>query len=314
MTEQQNIKPAITLFLSTCMTLPVVQMLIERDLLAGVVITPRMDADSMQLEQNLIHFQVPTVRYDPAQIEQVKSTINGWNSNLGLIATFSVLLPEEIISLFEFGIYNVHGSPLPKYRGANPVFWQLKNNETESAIVIHKVEKGMDDGAIVFTHTVKIHPQDTFGSLSNMIYHLMPIVIQELLKLFEKHNGHPPLELQQGDRTKAPMPVEQDIEVDWHQHGADEIVALSRACNPVFGGARIRWKEAVIGLAQAGVVVHPCYGVPVGTILHIGAPEGLIVATKDKAISVDILHVMDGVFTGLQFAQRFSLNAGEKFS
>lgn len=313
MTGDQILHPRITLFLSTCMVLPVAQLLLEKGMLVGVVITPRVDADSVQLEHYLIQMRVPAIRYNPEDVSSSTAAIKSWNSNLGLIATFSEMLPESLISCFEFGMYNIHGSPLPAYRGINPIFWQLKNKESASAVVICKVQQGMDDGGIAISYPFDIHPQDTFGTLSGTIYQLMPMVIQEFLTLFAEHCGKPPLQPQQGGASTAPHPDEEELFIDWHNTDAQSITALVRACNPILGGARIRWKGAVLGVMQASVVDRPLYGVEPGTILHIGSPEGVLVATKNKALSLDVLQMMDGAFTGLRFAERFSLNAGEKF-
>ncbi|MDQ6961733.1 MAG: formyltransferase family protein [Mariprofundaceae bacterium] len=306
-------QPKITLFISTSMAFPIVQQLIQRQQLAGVVLTARVDADSMQLEQQLQHMQLPFIRYNEQDTQPTIHFIQTLSSQLGLIATFTHILPEALLSCFSLGLYNVHASLLPAYRGANPLFWQLKNNEKESAVLIHKVEKTADTGGIVASYKFDIHPLDTFGTLSGSVFQVMPLVINEFLDLIAEHGQAIARTEQQGEVCQAPQPSQQDVSIDWSSMTASEICALARACNPNLGGAQLRWKSAQIGLMQANVVDKPMFGVPAGTIMHIGAPEGLLVATKEFALCIDVVYMMDGVFSGLQFAERFSLNAGEKF-
>ena len=308
-----QIKPLITLFLSSSITLPIVNMLIEKNILAGVVVTPRVDADSVNLEQQLQQANIPVVRYDSLNIEQTLLKVKAFGGNLGLVVTFSVKFPKEIIECFEYGMFNVHGSSLPAYRGSYPIFWPLKKQEQESAVVIHKIEEELDCGAIAVSYQFDIHPKDTFGTLSATIFQIVAVVINEFLELFELHNGEIPLTTQKGDVSKAPIPKQSDITIDWSSMGAKEIAALARACNPNFGGAQALWKGAYIGVMEATPVDVPSYGVQPGMITHIGAPEGLLVATKKGTLKIETVYMMDGIFSGQAFADRFSLDAGERF-
>lgn len=313
MTSENLTKPLITLFLSSSVTLPVVQMLIEKELLAGVVVTPRMDADSANLEQQLKQAQIPVIRYDSQNIPQTVINIKKFSGNIGLVVTFSVILPKEAISCFEHGIFNVHASLLPLYKGNNPIFWQLKNVDKKTAVAIHKVENTVDTGDIAVSYKFDIHPLDTFGTLSGAIFQIIPVVINEFIELFIQHNGKIPLEKQQGDTSAAPTPTKRDVCIDWNNMSAEQIAALARACNPNLGGAQFSWKGGVVGIMEAKALNTPAYGVDPGVILHIGAPEGLIVATKQGTLRIEIVYMLDGLFSGLCFADRFSLDAGESF-
>jgi len=304
----------IALFVSSCVVLPVVQLLMEKKLLVGVVVTPRVDADSVQLREQLAQMQIPVVAYNMQDTDATVQQIQSIGANLGLIATFSMLLPKAVMACFGFGMFNIHASPLPAYRGANPIFWQLKHGEQKSAVVIHQVEASMDSGSIAVSYGFDIHTLDTYGTLVGTAFHLMPVVISEFLALFEKHGANMPLQAQQGEANLAPHPKRDDTVVRWKTMGTQAITNLARACNPNMGGAQMLWKGAWVGLMQATVVENrPSFGVPPGTIIHIGAPDGLLVATIDGVLSIEVVYMMDGAFSGLHFAQRFSLNAGKVF-
>lgn len=288
-------------------------MMIEKKLLAGVVVTPRMDADSANLEHQLKQAQIPVIRYNIEDIAQTVEGIKSFAGNLGLVVTFSVKFPQEVLDCFEYGIFNVHASLLPLHKGSSPLFWQLKNDDKKSAVVIHKIEDEVDSGSIAVSYKFDIHPFETFGTLSATVFNLIPVVINEFIDLFDKHNGMIPLEPQNGHPTRAPNPTEKDVCVDWRNMGAKEIVALAKACNPNLGGAQINWKGGNVGIMEAVQVNTPAYGVEPGVILHIGAPDGLIVATKEGSLKIEIVYIPDGIFSGLRFADRFSIDAGERF-
>jgi len=302
---------SLTLFLSSSITLPIVQMLQQKSLLAGVVITPRMDADSANLENQIQQMQIPVVRYDTGNITDTVIKMKAFGGNIGLVVTFSVKLPLAVIDSFEYGMFNVHASLLPLYRGACPLFWQLRNSEKEGAVVIHKIEEKIDCGDIVLTYKFDIHPLDTYGVLSGVVFQIIPILIQELLELFEKNPRDIPCRKQEGKSSKAPFPKREDFLVDWRTMTAQEIAALARAGNPVFGGAYFFWKGGYIGIMEAKSIQMETFGVKPGVILQIGEPEGFLIVTKEGTLKIDVVSMGDGVFSGLNFSDRFSLKAGE---
>ena len=63
------------------------------------------------------------------------------------------------------GCINVHGAPLPKYRGLMPAFWMLRNSETKTAVSVHDLRAKLDDGDILVQREVDISPDDTWDTL-----------------------------------------------------------------------------------------------------------------------------------------------------
>src|SRR5207244_5915481 len=90
----------------------------------------------------------------------------GWKPDLIAVAAFGRILPPMILSLPPQGCINVHGSLLPKYRGAGPIQWALINGERETGITTMLMDEGMDTGAILLQEPVAIQQEDTAGSLA----------------------------------------------------------------------------------------------------------------------------------------------------
>ncbi|MEJ2269661.1 MAG: methionyl-tRNA formyltransferase [Desulfobulbaceae bacterium] len=82
------------------------------------------------------------------------------------LTAYGNILPGNIINLPPLGTINVHGSLLPKYRGAAPVQWALINGETETGITIMQMDEGIDTGDILLQDRIAVAPTDTAGTLS----------------------------------------------------------------------------------------------------------------------------------------------------
>lgn len=76
--------------------------------------------------------------------------------DLGIVATFGKIIPEQVITAVPLGIINVHPSLLPKYRGADPIFWTLKNGEAHMGITVHYLDKAVDTGDIILQKKISI--------------------------------------------------------------------------------------------------------------------------------------------------------------
>lgn len=99
---------------------------------------------------------------DAAFFEELKS----FNPDLIVVATFKHILPKAVIDFPKNKIINVHPSFLPKYRGADPIFWVLKNKEKTTGVTIHYIDEGIDTGDIILQEKVDISPQETEFSLT----------------------------------------------------------------------------------------------------------------------------------------------------
>ena len=94
---------------------------------------------------------------DPA----VAATLRAWAPDLGVVAAYGKLIPEEILPLPRLGMINVHASLLPKYRGAAPVHRAVIDGERETGVTIMRVEEMLDAGAMLAKVVRLIGPDDT---------------------------------------------------------------------------------------------------------------------------------------------------------
>ena len=89
--------------------------------------------------------------------------------DLALVIAYGRILPTDVLEAPRLGCINVHGSLLPKYRGAAPITWAVVNGETESGLTLMQMDAGMDTGAMLEKFVCPIGPDETAGELSTRL-------------------------------------------------------------------------------------------------------------------------------------------------
>ena len=78
-----------------------------------------------------------------------------------VVVGYGQIIPQSIIDLPKYGIFNVHASLLPKYRGAAPIQWAVANGEASTGVAIMQIEAGLDTGPVFDIATAEIGPEET---------------------------------------------------------------------------------------------------------------------------------------------------------
>ena len=99
-------------------------------------------------------------------------------------------IPKRIIDIPKMAAVNIHPSLLPKYRGATPIEWCIKNKEKVTGITLHKLDTEFDTGNILWQHEVPIGCDDTSTDVIKNMLELVPFAISNLLMRAEKNNFH----------------------------------------------------------------------------------------------------------------------------
>ncbi len=114
----------------------------------------------LALEHSLPVLQPVSVRTDSFLQE-----LSGFAPDLLVVVAYGKILPVKILELPRLGAINVHGSLLPKYRGAAPIQWAVINGDYETGISIMQMDAGMDTGDILYMKPTEIRPEETSGEL-----------------------------------------------------------------------------------------------------------------------------------------------------
>lgn len=158
-------------------------------------------------------------------VEELKSL----GAKTMVTCAYGQLLTQEVIDVFEDGIYNIHASLLPKYRGASPIQWAIIEGENETGITIMRTDIGMDTGDILLRKKMEIG-HDTCASLSEKLSELGAKCIIEALELLEK--GEAVFTPQDNSlATKVKKINKSDAKIDFSK-SAKEIERLILGMNP----------------------------------------------------------------------------------
>jgi methionyl-tRNA formyltransferase len=152
----------------------------------------------------------PTKMKEPAFLAE----LSAWKPDVIAVAAFGRILPPAILSLPPRGCINVHGSLLPKYRGAGPIQWALINGETDTGITTMLMDEGMDTGAMLQQAAIPIAPEDTAGSLSLRLADLGGRLLVETLAQL-KAGTLTPRSQDESQATLAPLLKKEDGAINW---------------------------------------------------------------------------------------------------
>lgn len=170
--------------------------------------------------------------------EKIVNRLKTENVELGIVADFSFIIPQEIINTPKFKIINIHFSLLPKYRGASPVQFAILNGEKETGITYHLMDKGMDTGPILAQIKHKLSGNETSGDLYNQLFQVAADNLTKVITNYTEGKIAP--EMQNNDaatftysktRLKTTFIFKEDAKIDWNSH-SNVIERQIRAYNP----------------------------------------------------------------------------------
>ncbi|WP_104029698.1 methionyl-tRNA formyltransferase [Vibrio jasicida] len=297
-------------FSGSCYCLSLVDFLYQHNKLAAVVLPTQEvaeNSDLAQLRKTLSQHQIPTIQYDNTNVSKCVSQLDELRVTSGLIYLFRHLIPQPLLSYFSHELLNIHPGHLPTYRGSMPIFWQIAKGEKSAMLSLHRASENEDCGEIALQLEVPIHPFDTSQCLFLKMSQALPMLFERYQQL--KMSGELHFAPQTGTGVTSKV-QEHDLFIDWQKMSSTEIVNLSRASNPEFGGSRVLIRGEAINLLQATATATRVKGIATGTILASSQNNGLIIKTIDTAICLDILATQQGVFDGYRFATLFGLDAG----
>lgn len=162
------------------------------------------------VEHNLLVLQPEKLRD-----EQFQNTLRSLNADLFIVVAFR-MLPESVWQMPRIGTFNLHGSLLPKYRGAAPIHWAVINGETETGVTTFFLKHEIDTGDMLMQTRLPIHPNDTTGDVHDRMMLLGADTVLKTVQMIEAGNYTPQ---PQADiaATHAPKLHEDNTEVNFNQ-------------------------------------------------------------------------------------------------
>ena len=226
---------------------------------------------------------IPVLQYDKIRVEGVDDLKN-LNPDLIITCAFGQILSKEILDIPKYGVFNIHASILPYYRGASPIHYAILNGEKKTGVTIMKTDEGIDTGDIIIKEELEIGEEETCGELFERLSLLgSKLIIKALNQL---KNGEISYVKQDDEKATLTKIIRKEhAKIDFSKD-AKCVVNLVRAFNPApiaytfFNGQplKIYKAKASCGSGKAGeVVANKDY-------LEIACGEGsVVIETLQKA-------------------------------
>lgn len=199
------------------------------------------------LEKNLKIYQPIKIKNNTEFLDEIKTLA----PDVICVVAYGKILPKEILEIPKLGCINVHGSLLPKYRGAAPIQWAVLNGDKTTGITTMYMNEGMDTGDMILKEEVEIGPEETTGDLWQKLSKIGGEILVKTLKLIEE--GKAPREKQPEEFSLAPMLNKEMALIDWENSDVNMIHNLIRGLNPIMvaysyiNGKKIKfWKSKVL--------------------------------------------------------------------
>lgn len=212
---------------------PLEALIKEHDVVAVVTQPDAMGKRGNKLEFSPVKKCALSHNIKVHQFKRIKKVgteiLKKYNADVMVTCAYGQILSKENLEVTPIGTLNIHGSILPKYRGAAPIQWALINGEKETGITILKSGVGMDDGDIMYTKTIEIEKEDSAETLYPKLSELGAECILKVLKDVE--NGVATYTKQnEADATHCTMISKDMCKIDFNKRAID-IVNLIKGVN-----------------------------------------------------------------------------------
>ena len=233
------------------------------------------------VKQYALEHGLPLMQPDDLTDCNFLSTLKQMQADLGIVVAFRKL-PREVWTMPRLGTFNLHGSLLPRYRGAAPINWAIINGETETGVTTFMLDDRIDTGSLLLSHKLAIGKDDTFGEVYLRLMQMGAGLTLETVEGIEQGKLTPVP--QTGEvlehQKRAPKLFRENTRIDWHK-SPTEIHNLVRGLSPapaawtLLEGEGLRPQQLKVFQTRVRLAEHQL-------------PVGMLVAETRDALSVAV--------------------------
>lgn len=218
------------------------------------------------LDAGIPVFQPKRLR-NPEAVEELKQ----WEADFHVVVAFGQILPQAVLDLPKIAPINIHGSLLPRWRGAAPIHAAIRAGDTETGITIMMIDAGLDTGDMLTKRAIPIEKGETAQTLHDKLMQIgAELLIETLPKVLSGEVQ--PQKQDESLMTYAPQIKKEEGQIDWSQ-SAINIERLVRAFTPwpgtftVWNGKQLKIHSGINGegTAPQGQVVEKDGQIAIGT-------------------------------------------------
>lgn len=230
------------------------------------VLTPSA-VKTVALEHGLPVYQPIKVR-EEAFVEKLRAD----KPDAIIVVAYGQIIPKSILEIPKYGCINIHGSLLPKYRGAAPIQWAVLDGEKETGITSMYMDEGLDTGDMLIKRVLPLDERETSGSLFDKMKALGAEVLIETLSKLEKGELTPEKQPEESPTPYAKMLTKDMGRIDFNRSSA-ELDSFIRGMSP--------WPSAYTFLNGKSLKIWEAFA---EEALKTGRPGEIIELRKDAVV------------------------------
>lgn len=173
---------------------------------------------------------IPVSQPVTLKTEAGRAELASWQPDVLVVVAYGLILPREALELPKLGCVNIHGSLLPRWRGAAPIQRAILAGDAETGVCIMQMDAGLDTGPVFLARTTPISPQDTGGSLHDRLAAAGAVAVVEVLEQLGAGTAYSTPQPEDGVTYAAKIDKSEAL-IDWRR-SAVEIERQVRAFNP----------------------------------------------------------------------------------
>ncbi|WP_194437293.1 methionyl-tRNA formyltransferase [Vibrio fluminensis] len=238
------------------------------------------------VKQIAVEHNIPVYQPENFKSDEAKQELADLNADLMVVVAYGLLLPQVVLDTPKLGCINVHGSILPRWRGAAPIQRSIWAGDTETGVTIMQMDIGLDTGDMLKIATLPIEASDTSASMYEKLAELGPVALVDCLADIATGKAVP---VKQDDELAnyAKKLSKEEARIDWNDDAA-HIERCVRAFNP--------WPMSHFEVAENSIkvwqsrVAEQSSNKPAGTIIQADK-SGIYVATGNGVLVLEQLQV-----------------------
>ncbi|TAH13765.1 MAG: methionyl-tRNA formyltransferase [Curvibacter sp.] len=242
------------------------------------------------LEHSIPVAQPRSLRLDgkfPQDAESARQAMADAQADVMVVAAYGLILPQWVLDHMaqgtKFGCINIHGSLLPRWRGAAPIHRAIEWGDAETGVTIMQMDAGLDTGDMLLKQSLPIANTDTTASLHDKVAELGAVMVVQALNL-AAHGGFLPVKQAVEGVTYAHKIEKHEAPINWRLD-AESIVRRVRAFNPFPGATAVLNGEIIkvwgAHVGQGSVTEKPGHIVAINPVgIAVAAIESVVVLTE----------------------------------
>lgn len=230
----------------------------------------------------LLH-NIPIFQPESLKDESLFEELSKLNADISVVVAYGMLIPNNIIELPRLGTINVHGSLLPKYRGAAPMQYSVLNGDETAGVTIMYVSEALDSGDIILKKEIPVGPNETFGELHDRLAVLgADALTYAMQKIVDGTAERVPQN--SAEATFAPSIKKEECVIDWTLP-ASQVHNRIRGLSPIPGATTRLPDGKLLKIYRSECVLDENRG-KAGEVVDVIKKKGFVVACGSGAVCI----------------------------